>query len=269
LEAALDAEKHSDVLVLMGDFNASTGVAEDANDEVCGAFGIPHVNDAGRSLKMAAATCQLKDLLTFEEQKFYGTWVHAQSKNWHQLDKVFMKQKHRCMVNKCVNGEMLKMSDHFSVRLNLSIFNPPKPTSTLRRTRNGKAISEFFGKAADEKIREAQVWQIAKEHECRLKDGGSKHEQLMAAVPATVGKLPKKKRPIRGWCDANVELLNAEVEIRSAAARTYATTKTEEARLLLKLVHARLKKLKKMAKNKWMLEQLRECNGKTLTPSGN
>ena len=89
------------------DINASTGIAEDANDEVCGKFGIPHVNDAGRSLKMTAAMYQLKDLLTFEEQKFYGTWVHAQSKNWHQLDKVFMKQKHRHVVSKCVNGEML------------------------------------------------------------------------------------------------------------------------------------------------------------------
>jgi hypothetical protein len=74
LEAALDTEKHSDVLALTGDFNASTGIAEDANDEECGEFGIPHVNDAGRSLKMAAAMYQLRDLLTFEEQKFYGTW---------------------------------------------------------------------------------------------------------------------------------------------------------------------------------------------------
>jgi hypothetical protein len=41
LEAALDAEKHGDLLALMGDFNASTGIAEDANDEVCGEFGIP------------------------------------------------------------------------------------------------------------------------------------------------------------------------------------------------------------------------------------
>ena len=268
LEAALDAEKHSGVLALMGDFNASTGIAEDTNDEVCGEFGIPRVNDAGRSLKMTAAMHQLKDLLTFEEQNFYGTWVHAQSKNWHQLDKVFMKQKHRHVVNKCVNGEMLKVSDHFSARLNLSIFNPSKPTSTLRRTRNGKAISEFFGKAADEKIREAQVWQIAKEHECRLKDGGSRHEHLMAAASAIVDKLPKKTRTIRGWCDTNMELLNAEVEIRNAAARTYATTKTEEARLLLKLVRARLKKLKKMAKNKWMLEQLSECNESVLPGKG-
>jgi hypothetical protein len=61
LEAALDAEKHSDVLVLMGDFNASTGIAEDANDEACGEFGIPHVDDAGRSLKMTA-TEVLRDL---------------------------------------------------------------------------------------------------------------------------------------------------------------------------------------------------------------
>jgi hypothetical protein len=77
LEEALDAEKHSDVFALVGDFNA--------NDEARGEFGIPHVNDAGRSLKMTAAMYQLKDLLAFEEQKFYGTWVTPSRKigiNW-------------------------------------------------------------------------------------------------------------------------------------------------------------------------------------------
>jgi hypothetical protein len=163
---------------------------------------------------------------------------------------------------------MLKVSDHFSVRLNLSIFDPSKPTTTLRRKRNGKAIAEFFGKTADEKVREAQVWQIAKEYESRLREGGSKYEHLMAAVTEIVDKLPNKKRSIRGWCDTNLDLLNAEIETRNAAARNYASTKTEEARLVLKVVRARLKKLKKLAKNKWMMQQLHECNESVLPGKG-
>ena len=268
LEAALQAEKHSDIMVVMGDFNASTGVAENDSDEVSGKYGLPHVNDAGRNLKMLAAMFQLQDLLTFEEQQFYGSWVHSQSEKWHQIDKVFMKEKHRYMVNKCVNGEMLKVSDHFSVRLNLSIFNPAKPMKTTRQKRNGKAIGEFFGKHAEQETRDEQVLKIANEYEKRLKNGGDTHANLMAAVTAVVDELPNKKRTTQGWCDVNMDLLNAEIEERNSAARTYAKTKTAEAKRVLQLARAKLKKLKIVAKNEWMLQQLQECNESVLPGKG-
>ena len=90
----------------------------------------------------------------------------------------------------------------------------------------------------------------------------------MAAVTEIVDKLPNKKRSIRGWCDTNLDLLNAEIETRNEAARNYASTKTEEARLVLKVVRARLKTLKKLAKNNWMMQQLHECNESVLPGKG-
>jgi len=88
----------------MGDFNAAVGTADDDGDEVSGEHGISHVNAAGKELKMLATVHGLQDLVTLEEQSFYGTWVHPQSKMWHQLDRIFMRKRQRYMVNKCRNA---------------------------------------------------------------------------------------------------------------------------------------------------------------------
>jgi exonuclease III len=51
LERALRAAGSNDVLVLMGDFNAAVGTADDKGDEVSGEHGMSHVNAAGKELK--------------------------------------------------------------------------------------------------------------------------------------------------------------------------------------------------------------------------
>ena len=51
LERALRATKTKDVLLLMEDFNASMGIADDdSGDGVLGIHGISHVNKAGQEL---------------------------------------------------------------------------------------------------------------------------------------------------------------------------------------------------------------------------
>jgi hypothetical protein len=59
----------------------------------------------------------LIDLVSREEQKFYGTWMHARSKKWCQLDRTFMREEDGDKVHKGINAEMVVDSDHFSVRL--------------------------------------------------------------------------------------------------------------------------------------------------------
>jgi hypothetical protein len=77
LECALADCEAGETLALAGDFNASMGVAKENEDGVCGKHGMPHINDAGRQLKATASMYGLIDLVSREEQKFYGTWMHA------------------------------------------------------------------------------------------------------------------------------------------------------------------------------------------------
>jgi endonuclease/exonuclease/phosphatase family metal-dependent hydrolase len=144
LERALRAAGSNDVLILMGDFNAAAGTADDDGDEVSGEHGTSHVNAAGKELKMLATAHGLQDLVTMEEQSFYGTWVHPQSKTWHQLDRIFMRKSQRHMVNKCRNAEMLKVSVHFSVRLNLTISPPPQTPYYLASTKQCQESSRHI-----------------------------------------------------------------------------------------------------------------------------
>ena len=108
LDAALEDCKEGETLVMVGDFNASTGISSGENDDgVTGPHGLEHQNEAGRDLKLTAAMYGLVDLVSFEDQKFHGTWMHGRSKKWHQLDKVFMREVDRHKVKKCINAEML------------------------------------------------------------------------------------------------------------------------------------------------------------------
>ena len=52
LQLALGAVRYEDMMVMIGDFNASMGVQTEAADVVLGMNGLPHQNKAGRDLKL-------------------------------------------------------------------------------------------------------------------------------------------------------------------------------------------------------------------------
>ena len=90
----------------------------------------------------------------------------------------------------------------------------------------------------------------------------------MAAVLDVLEAIPLKKRDTKGWCDLNLTCLTEAVGRRNAAARAHAKTKTEEAKLLLRRERQRLKKLKRAAKNEWMLQELKAYNETVLPGKG-
>ena len=67
LEMAIGEAKSGDILVMAGDTNACTGNNTAYHDGVCGPFGDPYINSAGRALRLIAAVHQLLDLTTWEE----------------------------------------------------------------------------------------------------------------------------------------------------------------------------------------------------------
>ena len=81
---------HNGVVLVMGDFNAPTGIGEDEGDLVCGPHGISHQDAAGRLLKTTAGIpINLVDLRVRRGK----TWTELSNLNRnHQGDK---KRKNR------------------------------------------------------------------------------------------------------------------------------------------------------------------------------
>ena len=253
-EKALQAARSDETVLVMGDFNAEMGVAQDDDDEVCGKHGNAHTNTAGRNLKTTMGLYGLTDLVSHFPQSMEGTWVHPRSKKWHQLDRVFIARQNKHMVRKCMNGEMLTDSDHMSVRLNLDLKKLQRVKKTARQEMSRKDTSGFSSEEG------ATAMRVAIEYKQHLQGGGDMHDCLMKAVAAVMEGLPMIKRKKSGWCDLNFEYLAASVERRNDACREYARTKADEAKRILQTARKELKRLKIKAKNQWMLGMLKDSN---------
>jgi hypothetical protein len=86
-------------------------------------------------------------------------------------------------------------------------------------------------------------------------------------VEEVLALLPLKKRPPSGWLDVNFEHIAGSVDERNEAARIYASTKTSEAKTVLQRARRDLKRRKKVAKNKCVLQVLQAGDGSPL-PGG-
>jgi hypothetical protein len=208
----------------------------------------------------------LIDLVSREEQKFYGTWVHARSKKWHQLDRIFVREEDEDKVHKCINAEMVVDSDHYPVRLHARYQKPQTRGKTKRKRRMQADWQAHLLPMVETSKREKVVADIA----AALLLRGEKEDpglKLQKAVESVMNKLPTKKRTVSGWLELNYGYLEGSIEDRNAAARNFTRTKTEDARLELKHARAMLKKKKKIAKNRWVKHMLQNCNGSAL-PGG-
>ena len=268
LETAMQNAKHDDMMVLIGDMNASMGIKVDDVDEVFGPHGLQHQNAAGRQLKVLAGAHNMRDLVSRQEQKFYGTW-HCMSSNLpHQLDNALIQAKYLSAVKKCVNATPLVNTDHASIRLHLKIERVPSPPRTKRQERAHNGVATWLQECAvQEKMKLGTL--AAEQYGMQLHDGKDKSEydMLMGAVETVLANAPERKRAPRGWCDLNVEVLCCGIEMRNTAARNYVKTRTDETKRVYTIARQKLKKIKTRLKNEWLLLQLQQCNDSIL-PGG-
>ena len=127
LQDAIDQIPTSDVLVLLGDFNARVGRRDPENDlwrGTLGVHGLDERNDAGEEFLEFCATNQLTIMNSWFQKKeiHLGTWMHPATKKHHMIDFVIMRasQKMLCMDVRVMKGANC-WSDHRMVRARLRI----------------------------------------------------------------------------------------------------------------------------------------------------
>ena len=266
-EQALQDQKSGDLLVVAGDFNACTGTNLHIEDGVCGPHGDNYTNDAGRTIRLLAATHQLVDLVTFEKQKMNASYYDKRTSKAKQLDRIFMQQEGQQQVRTCQTIGMLVDSDHEAVKLVLRTTPAPTPRKTTRQNVATKDIKKVFGKTAEAEERKAIVRKVLDSFHKRKGDKGNDYSRLLMAVNDVVESLPTKQRSPRGWCELNESVLKEATTIRNERSRQYAKRQTQENKALYSEARKCVKKLKRTAKNKWLLQEVRASNA-SLLPGG-
>ena len=97
LDAILQKTPATDMLILMGDFNARVGTEHLVWSKVIGQHGVGKMNHNGLRLLSLCAEHQLVITNTIFQMKnrLNTTWQHPHSKHWHLLDYVIDRQKDR------------------------------------------------------------------------------------------------------------------------------------------------------------------------------
>ena len=94
-DAALKLCEINDTILAGMDGNSSMGT-NDVN--VCGTFGIPHTNNAGRRMHSFLSIRGLTAATTFFQKKSHRTWIHPRSKSPHQLNHIITNRYKPCIV---------------------------------------------------------------------------------------------------------------------------------------------------------------------------
>jgi endonuclease/exonuclease/phosphatase family metal-dependent hydrolase len=230
-EQALQDKHINDVMIVMGDFNASTGASAGVGDLVCGAHGISYQDEQGRQLKATAATCNVIDLVTWEEQKMEATCCGIATRAGRQLDRCFIARERKTLVKKCVNAEIIVDSDHESLRLRMVIGKAERAKKTVRKVRAGKAVDNAFGHEANEEMKSTAVLEIANRHEDSTRTSSQMHKQvgdvLMEIVGRAIDHLGKREAITSGWSDENYWELTLATRARNWASSRCAKSKNE------------------------------------------
>ena len=118
LQDALDKIPESDILVVLGDFNARVGVLDQDSDlwrGILGRHGMIERKLAGHELLEFCAINNLSIMNTWFQKKeiHQGTWTHPATKRCHTIDFVLMRagQRVQCKdVRAMRGGELLDRS---------------------------------------------------------------------------------------------------------------------------------------------------------------
>ena len=234
LQDTVDAAPSTDVLMLLGDFNARVGSSKDDSDvwqDVRGKHGVGECNAAGERFLEFCAVNQLTIMNTWFQKKHHHltTWRHPATKAWHMIDYVVLRTEQRAL---CTDVQVMRgancWSDHNMVRAKMRLCLP------RRKRRGADVLPIAVHTLQHSKTREAYEQKVT---ECLLSrpydpNKSNEHnwevfkECVMAASEEVAGRGRSKKQPDWFWeaadtlqplIDAKNTALNQFLKTQSAA----------------------------------------------------
>ena len=132
LQDVLDRVPPSDILVVLGDFNARVGKREEGRDvwrQTGGKHGLGSCNEAGERLLELCAVNNLTIINTwFEKREVHlATWKHPATKQSHMIDFVIMRRDQRQFCSDVrVHRSACCWTDHYMVKGKIQFQLPRK-----------------------------------------------------------------------------------------------------------------------------------------------
>jgi len=94
--------ENSDLMLIMGDFNARVGRGDPETSTIVGPCGPADINDAGDRLIELCQHHNLNISSTYHPKASRGSWLHAPSKKWYLIDHIVVKQRDANLVTQAI-----------------------------------------------------------------------------------------------------------------------------------------------------------------------
>ena len=226
LQDLLDRIAPSDILVLLGDFNArvgSRGLDNDMWSDVVGKHGIDDKNEAGDHLLDFCATNELSVMNTWFEKKqiYLGTWMHPATKQFHMIDLVVMRAAQRML---CTDVRVMRgancWTDHQLVRAKVRL--SVKHVGTAHNKDSPFAVHILSDKVKEKAFCEEVshlLQQQPHDPECPAEETWNTIKTcLIQASESTIGK-KRKKQP--DWFLENADRLAPLIATKNSAHQKF------------------------------------------------
>ena len=265
LQDALDKIPESDILVVLGDFNARVGVLDQDSNlwrGILGRHGMTERNLAGHELLEFCAINNLSIMNTWFQKKeiHQGTWTHPATKRCLTIDFVMMRAEQRvhCKDVRAMRGANC-WTDHVVIRAKLTVRTPPF-TSQKGKSCMPFAVHELSTSARRDEYREQLELQLQdrphNDNDTSEQNWEALKHCIVTAAEETVGRGKAKKPEWFEECsECLVPLIVAKNEAHLKALQSNTAADRKEFRKHQRIV----KKAVEKAREDWICRVAKEA----------
>ena len=257
LQSSLDKVPPSDILIILGDFNARVGkrdVASSLWKQTLGIHGFDERNDAGEELLEFCSSNHLTIMNSWFEKKdiHLGTWMHPATKRFHTIDLIVMRASQRRF---CTDVQVMRgancWTDHKMVRAKLSV--RPFHSQSRKRVTIPFAVHHLREQASRDRYREYLTQQLL---DTPHNPDGSAEDNwrtlkkcIMNAAESTIGR---EKRDQPDWFLENAHVITPLIEAKNQAHRKMLQSNSIQSRKEFRRHQRRVKMAVHEAKDEWV-----------------
>ena len=224
LQSSLDKVSPSDILILLGDFNARVGKRDVASSlwrETLGIHGFDERNDAGEEFLEFCSSNHLTIMNSWFKKKdvYLGTWMHPATKKFHTIDLIVMRAGQRMF---CTDVQVMRgancWTDHKMVRANLSV--RPFHSQSRKKVTIPFAVHHLRDQAFRDRYREhltRQLLDAPHNPDVPAEDSwGILKKCIVNAAESTIGR---EKRDQPDWFLENAHVITPLIEKKNQVHR--------------------------------------------------
>ena len=269
LQDTLDRISPSDVLIMLGDFNARVGRLGNisANNDWAGTIGkhgLRERNEASEELLEVCATNQLTLMNTWFEKRDHhlGTWMHPATKKHHMIDYIIMRSNQRSF---CTDVQVMRganyWTDHRLVRAKVRVRLPPAPRS--KREQNAPiADYQLYHTVNKEAYRETLDGQLLENphnpNNTSQQNWDTLRLCIISAAEKTLGRSWRKQPD---WFQENIDTLSPLITAKNKSYDKFLRPNTRGKCKDFRRHQRKVKRAVDAAKEEWICKTASEAEG--------